>query len=313
MPEYLDQMRLLHGAKSKPENVAVVVAVGSILNGTQPPGSIGGDSTAALLRQALTDESVKSVVLRVDSGGGSSFASEVIANEIRNLQAAGKPVVASMSTVAASGGYWISMVADKILANRATVTGSIGVIGMLPTFQRTLAAVGIANDGVGTTPWSGELRTDREMGDHAKQLFQLVIEDIYDDFVSRVAEHRSMDKQIVDGIGQGQVWTGVEALENGLVDELGDLQDAVAAAAELAGLEEGEYGRKVIEEQLSPTEQMVLEFLSVAERLGIDPSIFASAPTPIESFANQLQKVLAGVTQFNDPKGVYAHCFCEID
>ncbi|MGI9248332.1 MAG: signal peptide peptidase SppA, partial [Woeseiaceae bacterium] len=206
MTEYLDQMRLLHGAKSKPENVAVVVAVGSILTGTQPPGSIGGDSTAALLRQALTDDSVKSVVLRVDSGGGSAFASEVIANEIRNLQSAGKPVVASMSTVAASGGYWISMVADKILANRATVTGSIGVIGMLPTFQRTLEAVGIANDGVGTTPWSGALRTDREMDEPAKQLFQLFVEGTYDDFVSRVAEHRSMDKQVVDGIGQGQVW-----------------------------------------------------------------------------------------------------------
>ncbi len=313
MREYLDKMRLLHGDKPEEENVAVVVAVGEILDGSQPPGTIGGDSTAALLRRARTDESVKAVVLRVDSPGGSVFASEVIANEIKALRDAGKPVVASMSSVAASGGYWISVVADKIFASPSTVTGSIGIFGMIPTFQRSLAAIGIATDGVGTTPWAGELRADREMSEHTRQLIQMTIEDGYDDFISGVAENRGMEKQAVDRIGQGQVWTGTDALANGLVDELGGYDDAIAAAAELAGLAEGAYGRKTIEPQLSPTEQMVLDLLSMARRIGVDPGAFVESPAPIAAFANRLQALASRVTRFNDPKGVYSHCFCEID
>lgn len=313
MVRYLGQMRLLGGDHLKSENVAVIVAVGDILNGLQPPGAIGGDSTAILLRRALIDESVKSVVLRVDSPGGSVFASEVISQEIEALQEAGKPVVASMGSVAASGGYWISVVADRVIANPATVTGSIGIFGMVPTFQRTLEMVGVATDGVGTTPWSGELRGDREMSQHTKQLFQMVIEDGYNDFISGVAENRELDKDYVDSIGQGQVWTGNDAFENGLVDQLGDIDDAVIAAAELAGLAEGEYGRKLIEKQLTSTEQMILDFLSVARVAGIDPAAFFSAPTQIEVFANRMQELLSSVSRFNDPKGVYSHCFCELN
>lgn len=310
--EYLGQMRLLHGKKPGAENIAVVVAVGQILDGTQPPGTVGGDSTAALLRDALGDESVKAVVLRVDSPGGSVFASEVIAQEIQSLQEAGKPVVASMGSVAASGGYWISVVADKVLASPATVTGSIGVFGMVPTFQRSLEAVGVATDGVATTPWSA-VRPDLELPEKAKQLIQMVVENIYDDFISNVAEHRGMEKQAVDSVGQGQVWTGVDAFENGLVDQLGGLDDAVGIAAELGGLAEGEYGQISIEPKLSPTEQMILDMLTVAKRIGLDPSTFVAAPTPIVTFADRLQAMLAAVTKFNDPKGVYSHCFCEID
>ncbi len=311
MREYLSQMRLLHGSKANSDNIAVVVAVGEILNGAQPPGTIGGDSTAALLRRALNDESVKAVVLRVDSSGGSLFASEVIAQEVEALKAAGKPVVASMGSVAASGGYWISVVADRIFASSTTVTGSIGIFGMFPTFQRTMELVGVATDGVGTTPLAGEFRPDREMSETTRQLFQAMIENGYDDFISNVAEQRDMDKQAVDDIGQGQVWTGTDALEFGLIDELGDLDDALAAAAELAGLEE--YGQKLIEPRLSPTEQMILDLLSVVRHSGLDPSAFVTAPTPIAVFANRLQELLAAVTRFNDPKGIYAHCFCRID
>jgi protease-4 len=313
MREYLGQMRLLHGPKPGAENVAIVVAAGEILDGTQPPGTVGGDSTASLLRQALNDDSVKSVVLRVDSPGGSVFASEVIAQEIEVLQAAGKPVVASMGSVAASGGYWISVVADRIVASPVTVTGSIGVFGMIPTFQRTLEAVGVATDGVATSPWAAALRPDLEMSQHAKQLVQMIVENVYDDFLSGVAEHRGMEKQAVDRIGQGQVWTGVDALDNGLVDELGGIDDAIALAAELADLEEGSYGRKRIEPELSPTEQMILDLLTVVKRSGIDPASFVGAPKPIESFANHLQRLLAAVTRFNDPKGAYSHCFCEMN
>jgi protease-4 len=313
MHDYLGQMNLLHGPRLQSENIGVVVAAGDILNGTQPPGTIGGDSTAALLRRALTDESVKAVVLRVDSAGGSVFASEVIAQEVEALQAAGKPVIASMSSVAASGGYWISVVADRVIASPATVTGSIGIFGMVPTFQRTLKMAGIGTDGVGTTPWSGELRPDREMSEHTRQLFQLVIEDGYDDFISGVAEHRELDKGYVDSIAQGQVWTGDDAFENGLVDQLGEFDDAIQAAAELAGLEEDEYGQKLIERQLTPTEQMILDLLSIFRVTGMDPVVFVDAPTPIEVFTNQLQKLIAHVGRFNDPKSIYSHCLCEME
>jgi len=313
MFDYLSQMRLLHGEGVEAQNVAVIVAAGDILNGTQPPGTIGGDSTAALLRRALSDESVKAVVLRVDSGGGSVFASEVIAQEVEALQAAGKPVVASMGSVAASGGYWISVIADRVIASPATVTGSIGIFGMVPTFQRTLEFAGVSTDGVGTTPWSGELRPDREMAEHTRQLFQLVIEDGYDDFISGVAEHRELDKDYVDSIAQGQVWTGGDAFENGLVDQLGNFDDAIVAAGELAGLEEGDYGQKLIERRLTPTEQMILDMLSIFRVTGLDPAILVDAPTPVELFTNQLQKLLAHASRFNDPKGVYSHCLCEME
>lgn len=313
MRDYLNQMRLLGGERTKTENIAVIVAAGEILDGSQPPGTIGGDSTAALLRRALTDESVKAVVLRVDSPGGSVFASEVIAHEIEALQEAGKPVVASMGSVAASGGYWISVVADRVIASPATVTGSIGIFGMVPTFQRTLEVVGVATDGVGSTPWSGELRADRAMGEHTKQLFQMIIEDGYDDFISGVAEHRELEKAYVDTIGQGQVWTGNDAFENGLVDQLGTFDDAIEAAAELAGLSGSDYGQKLIEKQLTPTEQMILDLLSIFRITGVDAAAFVAEPRPIEVFADRLDALLANVRRFNDPKGLYSHCFCEID
>ncbi len=311
MYDYLDHLRLRGGARAGDSNVAVIVAAGSILDGDQPPGTIGGDSTAALLKRALDDESVRAVVLRVDSGGGSAFASEVIAEEIRALQAAGKPVVASMGSVAASGGYWISMDADRIYASPTTITGSIGVVGMFPTFQRTIAAVGVGTDGVGTTPWSGQLRPDREMNAETRALFQAVIDDGYRDFITGVAEGRELDVEYVDRIGQGQVWTGEEALANGLVDELGGLDAAIAGAAELAGLDS--YGEKLIEKQISPTQQLILDLLTMFIRVGIDPSAFSPQPTLVEVFANRFEALLAEVAGFNDPLGRYAYCFCEIE
>jgi protease IV len=310
MYEYLDQMRLMAGSTVKDENVAVIVASGEILFGEQPPGSIGGDSTAALLRRALNDDSVKAVVLRVDSPGGSSFASEVISDEVQALRDAGKPVVASMSSVAASGGYMISMGADKIFASPATITGSIGVFGMFPTYQRTLAAIGVATDGVGSTPWSGELRPDRAMSDGARELFQLVINDDYDNFISDVAEDRHMDKADVDRIAQGQVWTGTDAVQNGLVDELGDLDDAIAAAASLAGLQK--YGTKYIEHELSATEKLLLDIVSSRGGLGIEAASMLGRRSALEKLARDIGAKADAMLRFNDPKGVYSHCFCTI-
>jgi protease-4 len=311
MHEYLQQPSLRNAAQGEASNVAIIVAAGSILDGDQPSGSIGGDSTAALLKRALDDESVKAVVLRVDSNGGSAFASEVIAEEVRSLQAAGKPVVASMGSIAASGGYWISMDADRIYAAPTTITGSIGIVGMFPTFQRTMAAVGIGTDGVGSTPWSGQLRPDREMNEQTRALFQAVIDDGYRDFITGVSRGRELDVDFVDQIGQGQVWSGEEALANGLVDELGDLDAAIAGAAELAGLDS--YGEKLIEKRISPTEQLILDLLTTFIRVGIDPAVVAPKPTLIETFGNRFEALLAEVAKFNDPMARYAYCFCEVD
>ena len=312
MYDYLQQMRFLDAGDAQEQNVAIIVASGEILFGEQAPGIIGADSTAALLRQARGDDSVSAVVLRVDSPGGSSFAAEVIADEVLALRQAGKPVVASMSSVAASGGYAISMHADRVYASSSTITGSIGVFGMFPTYQRSIETIGITTDGVGTTPWSGQFRPDREMSEQTKQLFQLSIEDTYDDFISDVAAGRGLEKSAVDAIGQGQVWTGVEALENGLVDELGGIDDAISAAAALAGLDEGEYGTVVIEPELSPSEQMIVDFLGVAASAGFDLSRWVRTPGFINRIAQRIDETAGGLLRFNDPNGIYRHCLCDL-
>jgi protease-4 len=311
--DYLSQMRLLKGDQVAEENIAVIVAAGEILNGTQSPGTIGGDSTARLLRRAQIDDSIKAVVLRVDSPGGSAFASEVIRNEVEALKAAGKPVVVSMSSVAASGGYWISMAADRIFASKYTITGSIGIYGMFPTFQRSLDAIGVSTDGVGSTFWAGELRSDREMSDESRTMFQLIINKGYDDFISKVASHRGIEKAAVDAIAQGQIWTGNEAFERGLIDEIGDMDAAVAAAAELADLEEGDYGMKYFEKELSPGERLALDLMGGVKWLGFGPELFSSKPSSVERIAGLLDDAISPLLRFNDPKGVYAHCFCNFE
>jgi len=313
MRQYLAQIRLLDGSDVRDQNIAVVVASGEITFGSTAPGTIGSESTGALLRRALMDDTVSAVVLRVDSPGGSAFASEIIADEVTALQDAGKPVVASMSSSAASGGYWISAGADRIVASPSTITGSIGIFGMLPTYQRTLDAAGVGVDGVGSTIWAGEFRTDRAMSEHAKQLFQMVIDDGYDDFISRVAMHRDMDKNSVDAIAQGRVWTGIDALHNGLVDELGSLDEAVMAAAELAGMEDDSYGRKYIEVELSPTEQLIIDMLGVAKRVGFDTSSLVREKGTLERLAAGFERIIAPIVRFDDPQGVYAHCLCRFE
>ena len=313
MYEYLAQMDMLYGDTVGEQNVAIVIASGSMMFGEQSPGKIGADSTASLLRRARNNDKVDAVVLRVDSPGGSAFAADVISDEVKALRAAGKPVVASMSSVAASGGYAISMHADKIIASSSTITGSIGVFAVFPTYQRSLAFVGVSTDGVGTTPWSGEFHPGREMSSQTKQLLQLFIEDTYDDFISAVADSRGMEKSAVDQIGQGQVWTGTEALENGLIDDLGTLEDAINAAGMLAGLEEDEFGTFIIETELSPSEQMVVDFLSVASRSGVDISRWVRTPEFVTRFLENLDKSFTGLLKFDDPRGMYTHCLCEIN
>ncbi|MBF8292125.1 MAG: hypothetical protein HW392_952 [Steroidobacteraceae bacterium] len=237
-------------AGSEDHNVGVIVASGEILDGEQPPGYVGGDTLAAQLRELRDDDDYAAVVLRIDSPGGSIMASELIRREVEALTAAGKPVVASMGTVAASGGYYIAMNADHIIAAPTTITGSIGVFAVIPTFQRTLAKIGITNDGFGTTDLAGATDIDRELGDEARQILQASVEHSYRTFVDGIARARGRRPEEIESLAQGRVWTGADARAAGIVDELGGVDEAIAEAAKLAGLEEG-YGVVWIERDMS--------------------------------------------------------------
>jgi len=309
--DYLPQMRMLQGDTVEEKNVAVIVAAGEILNGSQAPGLIGGDSTANLLKQARNDDAVSAVVFRVDSPGGSAFASELILNEVQALQEAGKPVVVSMSSLAASGGYWVSMAADSIFATPYTITGSIGIFGMFPTIERSLDTIGVSTDGIGTTPWAGELRPDREMSADTRTLFQMFINEGYDDFISGVAMHRGMEKEVVDSIAQGRIWTGSDALKNGLIDGIGDIDEAIVEAAKLADLESDSYGIKYFAQELGPGEQLALDLMSGAGKLGLDVGVFSRKRSSLERLADVVEAKLSPLVRFNDPKGIYAHCMCD--
>lgn len=309
--DYVAHKRLLAGDPGKDKNIAIIVASGEILDGYQSPGTVGGESTTDLLERARKDETVSAVVLRIDSPGGSVFASEVIRQEVLALKEAGKPVVASMGSVAASGGYWIAMSTDQILATESTITGSIGVYGMFPTFERTLATIGIHTDGVATSVVAGALRPDRTMNADTRRIMQALVEDDYQRFVSQVAADRGLEIDAVDRIAQGQVWTGREALSNGLVDELGDLDEAIRVAAGLAGLEEGGYGKRYIEQELSPTELLALQFLGGAKAIGLSPAGLTGKTSALDRVAGHVEKLLEPLTRFNDPRGSYAHCLCD--
>lgn len=296
--------------------VAVVVAEGAISDGERPPGSIGGESTAALLREALEDEDVKSVVLRVNSPGGSAFASEQINREILALKEAGKPVVVSMGHLAASGGYWISMNADVIYADPSTITGSIGVFGLLPNFTRTLDRIGIHTDGVGTTHLAGAFDPTRPMEPDVARLIQSSVEKIYDDFVGKVAAGRDSTPQAIDVIARGRVWSGAQARDRGLVDELGGLRDALAEAARRADLEEGDYRVRYVEKEPSAFAQF-LEGMS-STRMGamllgdraLARSLVADAVPELERHLQVFENALRN--RRGAAAGTVAYCFCDI-
>ncbi|KRG69358.1 signal peptide peptidase SppA [Pseudoxanthomonas dokdonensis] len=243
--------------------VAVVVAEGEITDGEQPPGKIGGVSTAALLREARDDDDVKAVVLRVDSPGGAVFASEQIRREVAALKQAGKPVVVSMGDLAASGGYWISMNADRIYADPSTITGSIGIFGMIPTIDRTLDKIGVHTDGVGTTRFAGAFDITRPLDPAVGQIIQSVINKGYADFTGKVAQARNKSVEAIDEVARGRVWSGAQAKDRGLVDELGGMQEALADAARRAKLgSPDKYRVRYVEPVVSPFEQFMRGFAS---------------------------------------------------
>lgn len=302
--EYAASNKKLRGSG---DTIAVVMAAGEILDGEQPPGQIGGDTLARLLRQTRHDDSVKAVVLRIDSPGGSKFASEVIQREIQLLRRDGKPVIASMGGVAASGGYFIAMDADEIFATPTTITGSIGIGAYLPTFSRSLDAIGIHVDGVGTTPWSGQFRPDRELSEDAAQVLQLSVEYGYRDFIKGVADARNMAIDQVDSIARGRVWTGEKARELGLIDKIGGLDDAIGAAASHAALGD-DYQVRYVEKQLSFRESLALGLATRAKTL-LGSQWRQSG---INLVVSQIADDLGRLTRLNDPNHLYYHCLCDV-
>jgi protease IV len=299
--------------------VAVVVAKGEILDGTQPAGTIGGDSTARVIRTAREDDKVKAVVLRVDSPGGSAFASEVIRRECELVRLAGKPLVVSMGSVAASGGYWISTSADEIWASPETVTGSIGIFGLFPTVDRPLAKhLGVRTDGVGTTRFSDVLRPDRPLDPAVADVVQQGINYGYEEFLARVAAARKMTRDQVDKIARGRVWSGEDAKTLGLVDHLGGLDQAIESAATRAKLAKG-YRVYYVEKEKTFRERIVgmlsAGLSAVAPpALGLEDAAGpAAAAGPAFSVAQRLRDLQADLERlgrWNDPRGIYAHCLC---
>ena len=312
---YARAQKKLH-ADGKPR-IGVIVAEGEILDGEQPPGTIGGESTARLIRQARLDKDVKALVLRVDSPGGSVLASEEIYRELTALRAAGKPLVVSMSGYAASGGYYISAPADEIWASPATITGSIGIFAIIPTVDKTLGKVGVSVDGVGTTPLSGQLRIDRPLGDEARTLLQAGVSRGYEEFLARVAAGRRKTRDEVNTIAQGRVWAGSDAQRLGLVDKLGSFDDAVKAAARRANLTD--YAPEILEPELTWAEQLALQLKTrVAISLlhlnfGISPAERSLAQiAQVAQRFDPLTREVARLSRLSVPNHLYAYCFCEV-
>lgn len=284
--------------------IAVIFANGAIMDGEETPGNVGGDTTASQIRDARLDPKVKAIVLRVNSPGGSVNASEVIRAELAAAKAAGKPVVVSMGGMAASGGYWISTPANYIVASPSTLTGSIGIFGVINTVENSLSSIGVHSDGVSTSPLA-EISMTKALSPEVQQMMQLSIEYGYKRFITLVAEARKRTPEQIDQIAQGHVWTGEDAKANGLVDSLGDFDDAVAKAADLAKLKQWHLDYY----QDEPTVlDMVMDSMTGSVRAMLPEAIQAILPVPLVSAANTVKAEGDKLAAFNDPQNRYAFC-----
>ncbi|NKF24432.1 signal peptide peptidase SppA [Solimonas marina] len=308
---YLDYLTAVGGEAEKQRKaaakgtVAVVFVQGEIVDGPGDVGQAGGDTITDLLDQARRDDDVSAVVLRVNSPGGSVWASEQIRRAVDRLKTDGKPVVVSMSTLAASGGYWVSMDADQIFAHDTTITGSIGIFGMIPTIDRGLAKLGIHTDGVGTTALAGAFAMDRPLSPEVGEILQAQIDKGYRDFIGGVSKARDIPVEKVNEIARGRVWSGERAKQLGLIDQIGGLPQAEDAAAKLAGLGPKDYDV----EPMSPKRDFATEVLS---RFSSEISL-AWVPSGVRAWlqASSAQSELTHMlSSFNDPQGMYARCFC---
>jgi protease-4 len=314
--QYIDSSSYLRHIKQKinlskvrdnTNHIALITASGPIEIGDQPNGKIGSESMSRLIKQAREDDSIKAVVIRIDSPGGGAFASEAIRQDIIALKELGKPVVISMGSVAASGGFWIAMGATEVWSTPTTITGSIGVFGIVPTFEETLKNIGVRSDGVDTTTLSNIYQITRPMSDHAKQVIQSGVDYTYSKFLSIVAEARNTSIEKVGLIAQGRVWTGEKALELGLVDKLGGLNEAISAAANLAELDNYE-----LIELIRPLsfQEKILNQIGNAQVRYLAESIPVSTFVPelLIKF-NNFYKKFGFLELLNDPRDIYLSCF----
>jgi len=299
--------------------VGVVVAEGEVSDGIAPPGAIGGLSTANLIRKAREDAQIKAVVLRIDSPGGSAFGSELIRREVEITRKAGKPVVVSMGNVAASGGYWMSMSADEVIADATTVTGSIGVFALLPTADKALDKIGVHSAGTTTTWLRGGYDPTRPIDPRFAELVQQSVNHIYSDFIGKAAAARHAAPDKIDAVAQGRVWTGQQAKERGLVDTLGSFSDAVKSAANRAKIA-GSYTVDYVE--VEPTgidrflrlfdtslEQTMVRYLS--KYISQTPLSAGLPPTAVKEMASDM-RWLSDMTDHNKAFSVVTHCMCNI-
>ena len=304
---YLEAVQREAGAKPSAK-IALVTVEGDIVDGRGSPDQAGGDTISAMLDHARLDDDVDAVVLRVDSPGGSVTAAEKIRRAVRALQDDGTPVVVSMSNLAASGGYWISMDADEIWAHDSTITGSIGIFGLFPTINKPLEKLGIHTDGVGTTSLAGAMRIDRPLDPDLRTMIQTQIEFGYRQFIDGVAQGRDIPPEQVEKIARGRVWSGAAAKQLGLVDKIGGLKDAVASAAKLADLKPGQYQL----DELKPPQNLFHEvFSQLTGRTDSRALIEAQLRQLHAPGVDQLLMVSQTLGRFNDPRGEYAYCFCD--
>lgn len=307
--EYYWAMRQAERRQAGPpkDKIGVLVAQGPLVDGDMGAGNINGDQFAWLVDEARRNKEIAGLVLRIDSPGGSVTASETIRRELELMRASGKPVVVSMSSVAASGGYWIAMEADKILAQASTVTGSIGVFGLLPGYYRLLNRLGVNTDGVATTDSVAVYRGDRPLAPRHAKAMQASVENYYKEFLRRVASSRGMSLEAADNLAQGRVWSGVDAQKLGLVDELGGLQKAIETAAQLAGLKSGEYKVETIKPPIDWR-------LSIVEQLfgATGPWLKGMDVAPLLGWMKRMQSRL-NLGWLSDPHGIHAYCFCVPD
>ena len=309
---YLNHVRLgkFTSAEAQRQKIALIVAAGNIVDGEQPEGTVGGDTLAGIFADVRDNDDIKAVVLRIDSPGGSAFASDVIRDAMAATREQGIPIVVSMGSYAASGGYWIATEADRVLAMPTTITGSIGVYGVIPTMEDSLAALGVYSDAVNTTANASLLQLNRPMTEQAKIIFQSGVDNVYSRFITLVANARNSTPKAVHEIAQGQVWTGQKALQLGLVDQLGDLNDAIVEAAELADL--SEYSVIYQRKPLTVYEQFLAEINGNIRAslvgLGVNIDQASWLPDSLRQQAVSLLKPFALLDQLTDPRGVYLYC-----
>ncbi|MFG6429985.1 signal peptide peptidase SppA [Roseateles sp. LYH14W] len=297
--------------------IGIVVAEGEIVDGEAGPGRIGGDSTARLIRKAREDEAIKAVVLRVNSPGGSAFASEIVRRELELTRTAGKPIVVSMGDVAASGGYWIATSSDAVIADPGTITGSIGVYGMLPTAEGLIDKLSLHTAGITTTWLAGGHDARRPLDPRLQAVMQSSIDHIYTRFTTLAAQARKSTPEKIDAVAQGRVWTGAQAKERGLIDRLGSLDDAVQAAVKLAKLDvtAGDKPRVAyVERDLSRKERLLASLADVAapplaqavgQALGLD-----ALPAPVVEELTALRELARLSAQGSWERGAAVHCLC---